>query len=165
MCKCFLHGLTTSRLTKTEMDLLVKWADSSDENVQQVIPMSITTTRGIQIAVKPRFLAAESRPEANQFVFAYDITISNLGQQGAKLDSRHWVITNGNGESQDVRGPGVVGQQPYLAPGDRFGYSSFCPLDTPVGTMAGSFQMIDDSGQCFDAEIAPFRLSLPGTVN
>lgn len=127
--------------------------------------MSTTTTRGIRIAVEPRYLEAESRPEAGQFVFAYHITISNVGEQGARLDSRHWVITNADGEVEEVRGPGVVGQQPHLGPGEQFEYTSFCPLDTPVGTMAGSFQMIGDDGERFDAEIAPFRLSLPGAVN
>jgi len=127
--------------------------------------MSETTTRGICIHVRPKFLESQSRAEADEFVFAYDIRISNRGEVGAKLESRHWVITNGDGKAQEVRGPGVVGQQPHLAPGESFEYTSFCPLDTPVGTMEGSFQMVDDAGHRFDAQIAPFRLSLPGTVN
>lgn len=127
--------------------------------------MSTTTTRGIRIVAQPRFLEAESKPEANRYVFAYDITITNVGTTGAKLHSRHWIITNANGDAENVRGPGVVGEQPHLAPGESFEYTSFCPLDTPVGTMEGSFQMVDDNGEHFDADIAPFRLSLPGAVN
>lgn len=98
-------------------------------------------------------------------MFQYDIEIHNVGTVPVQLLSRHWVITNGEGQTQQVRGPGVVGCQPHLQCGQSFQYTSGCPLDTPVGTMHGSFQMHTDDGENFDAEISPFRLALPGALN
>lgn len=124
-----------------------------------------TTTRGIRIVVEPRYLDEPSDPAQSRFVFAYQITVFNESQETVQLLSRHWVITNGEGKVEEVRGPGVVGQQPVLAPGEAFRYTSGCPLDTPVGTMHGSFQMRTATGIEFDAQIAPFRLARPGVLH
>lgn len=127
--------------------------------------MSNTLTRGIRILVKPRYLAEQSEPAAGQYLFAYHITIRNEGLETAQLISRHWVITNGEGKVDEVRGPGVVGHQPVLKPGEAFEYTSGCPLNTPVGTMHGAFHMITDRGEKFDARIEPFRLAMPSALN
>ena len=127
--------------------------------------MSNTLTRGIRIIVQPRYVAEQSEPEAGQYLFAYHITIRNEGTQTAQLVTRHWVITSGEGKVNEVRGPGVVGYQPLLKPGEEFQYTSGCPLNTPVGTMHGSFQMVTDGGEPFDAMIAPFRLAVPSALN
>ena len=127
--------------------------------------MSDTTTRGVRIIVRPRFVAEQSNPENGEYLFAYHITIRNEGPEQVQLQSRHWVITNGEGRVEEVRGPGVVGYQPQLKPGEEFQYTSGCPLDTPVGTMHGSFRMVTAAGENFDAAIAPFRLAVPSVVN
>lgn len=127
--------------------------------------MSDTVTRGIRILVRPEYMAAESNPDQGHYLFAYHITIRNEGGVTVQLRSRHWLITNGEGQVEEVRGPGVVGQQPRLEPGASFDYTSYCPLDTPVGTMQGSFQMFDENGEEFDAVIEPFGLSRPGSLN
>lgn len=120
-----------------------------------------------QIAVKvtTRYVDAQSIPDANRYVFTYTVTITNIGAAPAKLVSRHWVITDANEKVQEVRGAGVVGEQPYLAPGTSFEYTSGTMLETPVGSMKGSYQMVDDDGVEFDAEIAPFVLSMPRTLH
>jgi ApaG protein len=128
--------------------------------------MSDTTTRGVRILVRPRFIPEQSDPDNGQWLFAYHITIRNLGEQTVQLISRHWVITNGEGKVEEVRGPGVVGYQPILKPGEEFEYTSGCPLTTPVGTMHGEFNMIvSGSGEKFDAVIEPFRLAVPKALN
>lgn len=127
--------------------------------------MSDTVTRGVRILVTPRYLEQHSASANAGYLFAYDVSIRNEGAIPVKLVSRHWVITNGEGQVEEVRGPGVVGYQPHLRPGQRFDYTSGCPLDTPVGTMHGSFQMVTDDGSEFDAEIRPFRLAVPGALN
>ena len=128
--------------------------------------MSDTTTRGVRILVRPRFIPEQSDPDNSQWLFAYHITISNNGQQTVQLISRHWVITNGEGKVEEVRGPGVVGYQPVLKPGEEFEYTSGCPLTTPVGTMHGEFNMVvQGSGEKFDAKIEPFRLAVPKALN
>jgi ApaG protein len=127
--------------------------------------MSNTLTRGIRILVKPRYLSEQSEPASGQYLFAYHITIRNEGLETAQLVSRHWVITNGEGKVEEVKGPGVVGHQPVLKPGEEFEYTSGCPLNTPVGTMHGEFHMITDSGEKFDARIEPFRLAMPSALN
>ena len=128
--------------------------------------MSDTTTRGVRILVRPRFIPEQSDPENSQWLFAYHITIRNTGEQTVQLISRHWVITNGEGKVEEVRGPGVVGYQPVLKPGEEFEYTSGCPLTTPVGTMHGEFNMIvPGSGEKFDAKIEPFRLAVPKALN
>lgn len=115
-------------------------------------------TQGIEIHVEPQYLPDESQPEASQFVFAYTITIANKGETDVQLISRHWIITDGNGVVHEVRGPGVVGEQPRLAPGQKHQYSSFCPLPTPTGNMRGTFQMINSLGAKFDVKIPLFFL-------
>ena len=128
--------------------------------------MSDTTTRGVRILVRPRFVPEQSDPDNGQWLFAYHITIRNLGEETVQLISRHWVITNGEGKVEEVRGPGVVGYQPVLKPGEEFEYTSGCPLSTPVGTMHGEFNMIvAGSGEKFDAKIEPFRLAVPKALN
>ena len=128
--------------------------------------MSDTTTRGVRILVRPRFIPEQSDPDNGQWLFAYHITISNNGEQTVQLISRHWVITNGEGKVEEVRGPGVVGYQPVLKPGEEFEYTSGCPLSTPVGTMHGEFNMVvQASGEKFDAKIEPFRLAVPKALN
>lgn len=128
--------------------------------------MSNTVTRGIRILVQPRFVPEQSDPADGQYLFAYHITIRNEGSQTVQLLSRHWVITDGEGKVEEVRGPGVVGYQPVLKPGEEFQYTSGCPLGTPVGTMHGEFNMVlAETGERFDARIAPFRLAVPKVLN
>ena len=113
----------------------------------------------------PQFIADQSDPDAERYVFAYTISIENVGTVTAQLISRHWIITDANARVQDVRGLGVVGQQPLLKPGEKFEYTSGCQLDTPVGTMRGSFQMTAEDGSQFEAEIAEFTLSIPRVLH
>ena len=127
--------------------------------------MTDTVTRGIRIIARPRFVEEQSDPDNNQYLFAYHITIRNEGPETVQLMARHWVITNGEGKAEDVRGPGVVGYQPTLKPGEEFQYTSGCPLPTPVGTMHGEFNMVTDKGEKFDARIEPFRLAVPRALN
>ena len=119
----------------------------------------------ITVNVDTRFLADQSAPEDGRFVFAYTIRISNRGQVPARLISRHWLITDDNGKVQEVRGEGVVGEQPWLRPGDDFEYTSGAVLETALGTMEGSYQMLADDGTSFDAPIAAFTLSIPRTLH
>ncbi len=127
--------------------------------------MSETLTRGVRIIVRPRYLPEQSDPSAPQYVFAYHITIRNEGEKTVQLISRHWVITDGEGTVEEVRGPGVVGYQPVLKSGEQFEYTSGCPLETPVGTMHGEFNMVLEDGEKFDAKIDPFRLAVPRALN
>lgn len=127
--------------------------------------MSDTTTRGIRVEVESFYDRERSSPQESYFFFAYQVRISNAGNKTAQLVSREWFITDGNGETQRVQGPGVVGEQPVLAPGDAFEYTSFCPLSTPVGSMRGSYRMVLESGESFEAEVATFPLELPNSVN
>lgn len=127
--------------------------------------MSRSTTRGVEIAVQPEYVPERSEPERDLYFFAYHVTIRNVGREPVQLLSRHWIITDGSGKTEEVRGPGVVGETPHLKPGESFQYSSACPLPTRVGTMHGSFQMVTDDGETFDARIAPFRLAVPGILH
>jgi ApaG protein len=127
--------------------------------------VSDTTTNGIRIQVKTQFLPDRSSPGDDQYVFAYHIKISNLGREVAQLISRHWIITTADGETEEVQGAGVVGEQPVLSPGEQFEYTSFCPLKTNVGTMHGSYTMATPSGEVFQARIAPFTLAVPHALN
>jgi len=129
------------------------------------IRQSDTTTEGIRVQVTSMYLPDKSSPKLSQYFFAYHITISNVGTETAKLVSRHWIITDVNGEVQEVRGEGVVGEQPVLPPGTSFEYTSFCPLKTNVGTMHGSYTMVRPSGEVFEAQIAPFTLAVPSALN
>ncbi len=113
-----------------------------------------------EIAVRSVYMDGESEPDANKYVFAYTVTIRNAGTVPAQLLTRHWVITDADGKVQEVRGDGVVGEQPRLAPGEDFQYTSAALIETPVGTMGGSYQMVADDGGSFDAEIPLFRFSI-----
>ena len=119
----------------------------------------------IRVKVQTEYLQGQSDPDSERFVFAYTITIRNDGAVAAKLMTRHWIITDANGKVQEVRGEGVVGEQPHLAPGQDFRYSSGAVLETPVGAMEGSYQMVADDGSSFDAMIPPFRLAVPGLLH
>jgi len=122
-------------------------------------------TRGIRVRVEPQFDPRRSEPGASHWFFLYTVTIENLGEETFQLLARHWIITDGDGEVEEVRGPGVVGEQPILEPGESFQYTSGCPLTTDVGKMEGSYQMVTKSGEMFDIEIAPFTLCAPGPVH
>ena len=126
-------------------------------------PTSIALTDGIRVRVKAQYLADQSSPRDDRFVFAYTITISNEGSTPAQLRTRHWVITDSRGTIDEVRGDGVVGEQPHLGPGESFQYTSGCVLTTPLGTMHGSYRMWRDDGSFFDATIAPFSLVSPSS--
>ena len=119
----------------------------------------------IHVDVEARFLDDKSTPRENRFVFAYTINIRNEGLQAARLVARHWIITDANGKVQEVRGDGVVGEQPWLRPGDNFEYTSGAVLETAVGTMKGSYRMLADDGTWFEAPIAEFTLSIPRTIH
>jgi ApaG protein len=127
--------------------------------------MSEASTRDIRIKVSTQYVPERSDPSARRWLFAYRVRIANEGSQTVQLLSRHWVITDANGHVEEVKGPGVVGQQPILEPGDRFEYTSACPLSTSFGIMNGTYQMITTDGEQFDAEIAPFSLGEPDTVH
>ena len=115
----------------------------------------------LEISVATQFLDEQSDPDGDRYVFAYTIRIRNLGRLPAQLLDRHWVITDGNGKMQEVHGQGVIGEQPLLAPGESFRYTSGCVMETPVGTMHGSYQMLARDGHRFNANIAPFMLAMP----
>lgn len=119
----------------------------------------------IKVDVETAYIGEQSIPDLHRYVFAYTVTIKNTGSLPAKLLTRHWIITDANGKVQEVRGEGVVGEQPYLRPGEDFQYSSGTMLETPVGSMRGSYQMLADNGVEFDAEIPAFTLSLPYTLH
>ncbi len=126
---------------------------------------STAITRGIRVEVSPEFLGQCLKTGRMVWVYAYHVTITNEGSEVVQLLTRHWIITNGNGEVKEVQGPGVVGEQPILAPGQTYRYSSGCPMDTILGTMHGSYQVITDDGLEFDVEIAPFTLADPLSLN
>jgi len=119
----------------------------------------------IEIEPVPQFIPEQSDPDDSRYVFAYTITIHNRGELPAQLIARHWIITDANNEVQEVRGLGVVGNQPLLKPGESFEYSSGCALATPVGTMKGSYQMVGEDGTRFDAEIPEFVLAIPRVLH
>ena len=127
--------------------------------------MSDTTTNGIRVQVTTKYLPERSSPREHEYWFAYFIRISNVGTETAQLVSRHWVITNTDGEEEEVRGEGVVGEQPVLAPGTYYDYNSFCHLKTPVGTMHGEYTMVMPSGETFEARIGAFTLAVPNSLN
>ena len=126
---------------------------------------SDAVTRGIKVHVESEYAPERSQPSKNAWFFLYTITITNEGTETTQLMTRHWIITDGTGRVEEVRGDGVVGKQPALAPGESFTYTSGCPLTTPFGVMEGSYQMVTASGEHFDARIAPFTLSEPYTVH
>ena len=118
-----------------------------------------------QVEVHPQYMPEQSEPDSGRYVFAYTITIRNTGSVTAQLISRHWIITDAEGKVQEVQGAGVVGEQPVLQPGQQFEYTSGCTIDTPVGTMKGSYQMVAGDGARFDAPIAEFTLAMPRTLH
>ena len=127
--------------------------------------MSSALTQGILVTVVSQYIPERSSVSSRQFAFAYTVRIANQGPETAQLRSRHWIITDSNGTVQEVRGDGVVGEQPWLRPGEDFNYTSGAVLETPVGTMRGSYHMLADDGKHFDAIIAQFTLSVPRTVH
>lgn len=126
---------------------------------------SEAVTRQIRVSVLSEYAPARSAPADNQWFFLYTITITNQGTETVQLVTRHWLITDGAGKIEEVRGPGVVGETPTLAPGETFTYTSGCPLTTPFGMMQGTYQMVTKDGEEFDVTIAPFTLSEPYTVH
>lgn len=128
-------------------------------------PMSSKKPYDIAISVDTRFVQDQSEPSNNRYAFAYTITIANRGSVGARLLSRHWVITDGNGKVSEVHGDGVVGEQPWVRPGEDFEYTSGAVLETALGTMRGSYQMVADDGTRFDADIPLFLLTVPRTLH
>ena len=127
--------------------------------------MSLATTEGIKVSVQAAYVPEQSSPRTHRYVFAYTVKISNEGESPAQLRSRHWIITDGAGKIEEVKGPGVVGQQPFLKPGEQFEYTSGCVLTTPRGEMRGTYQMHRPDGRAFDATIAAFQLGLPHSLN
>ena len=119
----------------------------------------------IRVDVQSTYVLEHSRPDDDHYVFAYTVTIQNTGTVTAQLKTRHWIITDANAKVQEVRGDGVVGEQPNLAPGEGFRYTSAAILETPVGSMYGSYQMVAEDGHRFDAPIPPFSLSVPNLVH
>lgn len=127
--------------------------------------MSSTTTEGIRITVTPSYWPERSAPESSHFAFMYKVEIANVGTQPAQLRSRHWVITDANGRVEEVRGEGVVGKQPRLAPGERFEYTSWAMLRTAFGSMRGSYFMVRPDGAEFEAQIGEFALTQPHALH
>lgn len=126
---------------------------------------SEAVTRGVRVRVQSRYDPKRSSPTAQQWYFPYTITITNEGEEAVQLMTRHWFITDGNNKIHEVRGPGVVGEQPVLQPGQSFSYTSGCPLGTPFGMMEGSYQMVNGAGEPFEAKIAAFELGQPYSVH
>ena len=128
-------------------------------------PVSEATTRGIRVEVIARYSPENSRPFEDTWVFQYTVRITNQSTETVQLLTRHWIITDALDRTREVKGPGVIGEQPTLAPGESFKYSSWCPLETATGMMHGTYQMVGPGGVEFDIEIAPFALKAPYTVN
>lgn len=128
-------------------------------------PMSEAVTNHIRVEVLSQHSPDNSRPAEDEWVFQYTVRITNLGAETVQLLTRHWIITDGAGHIEEVKGPGVIGEQPVLAPGASFKYSSWCPLKTPIGRMQGTYQMVRVGGEQFDIEIAPFALKARYTVH
>ena len=126
---------------------------------------SEAVTRGVRVRVVSEYAPDRSEPGKNKWFFLYTITISNEGPETVQLVTRHWIITDGTGHVEEVRGPGVVGKQTILKSGESFEYTSGCPLETPFGVMEGTYQMVAEDGERFDAKVAPFTLSEPYTVH
>jgi ApaG protein len=141
---------------------MARWPDGLLSNNQTV---SDITTNGIRVQVTTKYLPEHSSPKDQDYRFVYFIRISNVGSETAQLVSRHWVITNADGEEEEVRGEGVVGEQPVLPPGTFYHYNSSCQLRTPVGSMHGEYTMVTPSGDTFEARIAPFTLAVPNALN
>ena len=131
----------------------------------RAVENSSALTEGIRVSVRSQYVADQSVPLGQRYVFTYTVRIANEGAETAQLRTRHWIITDGSGKVEEVRGPGVVGQTPLLRPGEHFEYTSGCVLQTPRGEMRGTYQMYRPDGRMFDAVIAPFLLALPHSLN
>jgi ApaG protein len=127
--------------------------------------VSVAVTKGIKVEVESEYLPERSSPSEQQYAFKYTVRITNEGTATAQLRTRHWIITDGDGRVQEVQGEGVVGAKPTLRPGQHFEFTSWCSLETPHGSMLGTYQMFTESGEQFDAQIAPFPLALPYSLN
>ena len=127
--------------------------------------MESATTRGVQVSVESFYLEEQSNPSEQQYAFAYRVRLKNLGEERVQLLSRHWIITDSVGKVRHVKGPGVVGEQPELEPGEEFEYVSGSRLESPMGTMEGTYQMVNAAGEAFDIRIPVFTLSVPGMLN
>ena len=127
--------------------------------------MAISKTYQITVTAAPQYVPDQSDLDAERYVFAYTITLENTGTVAAQLISRHWLITDGNSNVQEVRGLGVIGEQPLIRPGEKYEYTSGCQLDTPVGVMRGTYQMMAEDGTAFEAEIPAFTLSIPRVLH
>lgn len=128
-------------------------------------PTSEAITNNVRVEVESQYVPQRSQPFQSRWFFSYTVRITNEGDQTVQLLSRHWVITNATGHTEEVNGPGVVGEQPVLGPGETFQYTSACTLETSSGLMRGTYQMVTEDGQHFDVEIAPFALREPYTVH
>jgi ApaG protein len=128
-------------------------------------PMSEAVTKNVRVEVLSQYSAENSRPLQDEWVFQYTVRITNQGTETVQLLSRHWIITDALEHVEEVRGPGVIGEQPVLAPGESFKYSSWCPLKTPMGMMHGTYRMVRTDGSQFEIDIAPFALKARYTVN
>jgi ApaG protein len=128
-------------------------------------PMSTAVTQGIRVEVLARHATENSRPQQGEWLFQYTVRITNEGSETVQLLNRHWIITDGLDHVEEVQGPGVIGEQPVLAPGESFKYSSWCPLKTPTGMMHGTYEMVRGNGERFDIEIAPFGLKARYTIH
>src|SRR5579863_8610432 len=128
-------------------------------------PLSEAVTQDVSVEVLSQYSAENSRPQQGEWLFEYTVRITNKGAETVQLISRHWIITDAAEDTREVKGPGVVGEQPVLAPGESFKYSSWCPLKTPMGTMRGTYRMVRANGEQFDIEIAPFALRARYTVH
>jgi ApaG protein len=128
-------------------------------------PLSEAITHDVSVEVMSQYSPENSHPQQGDWIFQYTVRITNKGEETVQLISRHWIITDAAEDIREVKGPGVVGEQPVLAPGESFKYSSWCPLKTPMGTMRGTYQMVRANGEQFDIEIAPFALKARYTVH
>ncbi len=133
--------------------------------IRHTSPMSSAITQGIRVTVASEYMEERSTPTASEYAFSYTVRIANEGTSVAQLRSRHWYITDGNGRVEEVEGEGVVGAQPRLLPGQAFEYTSWCMLRTAHGSMHGTYRMVRESGEAFEATIAPFTLALPFSLN
>ena len=131
----------------------------------EIAPMSEAVTNGIRVEVLCRYVPESSRPSLHEYVFQYTVRITNQGTETVQLVSRHWIITDALDHIEEVKGPGVVGEQPVMAPGESYKYSSWCPLRTPTGVMRGTYQMLRAGGHQFDIDIAPFAMRAPQTIH
>jgi ApaG protein len=146
----------------TCLRLLISYDEITTKNLYDLI---MNEKNKILVEATPHFIEAQSAPDKDRYVFAYTITITNAGAVPAKLLNRHWLITDSNGKIQEVRGDGVIGEQPYLKPGESFRYTSGAMIETPVGTMQGEYTMRSDDGDNFSADVPKFTLSIPRTLH